>query len=91
LGSSQFDIIPETFITARVTTNEGKPVPKHTTNAIREDLKGLMETIATVTTMTAMTNPQLIRDTAQKSADIMLQIVDLIDHLSGPKHGGNDG
>jgi uncharacterized protein (DUF39 family) len=66
-------------------------VPKHTTSAIREDLKGLTETIATVTTMTAMTNPQLLRDTAQKSADIMLKIVDLIDHLSGPKHGENDG
>jgi hypothetical protein len=66
-------------------------VPKHTTNAIREDLKGLSKTIATVSTMTVMTNPQVLRDTAQKSADIMLRIVDLIDHLSGPKHGGNDG
>jgi hypothetical protein len=65
-------------------------VPTLSTNAIRLQVKTLQTDLAKITPMAVISNPKIITEPAQKCAEILHQLLDLIDHLSAPKNGGND-
>jgi hypothetical protein len=66
-------------------------VQKPSTDAIRQEVKTLETKLAQITPMSVISNPKVLTEPALQAAQIMGQLLDLIDHLSAPKHGENDG
>lgn len=63
---------------------------KHTTQAIRLQVQSLQTDLQKMTTFSVIADPESAKKPALKSVEIFNHILDLIDHLSGPKHGEND-